>query len=141
MNQPADGPSPMARATRAVAAAAVAAAIEVAVLSLIVWLRGGSVRGALTNPVFIVVLGITATITGVVALDRKETNAAQPVSAAVQVATAVGVASSVCAAIGVVIASIADKRIVEVLTDRRFLIPAGIAILVAGLQAWPDKPT
>jgi hypothetical protein len=130
----------MSRLTRALISAGIGAAIATAVVAVVTLVTGTSFTRALTEPGFWIVEATTAVFVGVAVytegVDRGE---ARPRRRASRVASHIGWTAGATLLIGVLLAIATHTPISELLTSRSFLIAAGIAVAVAGLEAAGER--
>jgi hypothetical protein len=109
----------------------------------IVWaitlIRGASFVEAIRQPTFWLVEGATMAIAVFVVLSESGGNTATTRSPTRRVATQVAWTAVAAIAIGTLLAIATDTPIGQLLTSTEFLIPAGIALAVAALEAWPNS--
>lgn len=126
----------MSRLTRAAIAAAIGAAIPTAIVAIVALLTDSSITEAIAEPGFWIVEAATAVFVGLAVYtegsDRSET---RPRSRASRIAGHIGWSAGAAVLIGVLLAIATDTPTLEVLTSRAFLLAAGIAVAVAGLEA------
>ncbi len=132
----------MTRAITALVVAASTAVATLAILAVIVSISGGSLMETLAEPTVWLVEGATIALAAVAVLTRPNETAddssQKRPSAARLVVTQMAWAIPAASLIGVLLALAVDVPIADVLASPQFLIPAAIAVLVAGLEAWPS---
>ncbi|MBP7972800.1 MAG: hypothetical protein WBB44_09630 [Candidatus Nanopelagicales bacterium] len=132
----------MTRAITALVVAASTAAITLVIIAIIVAVSGGSLTQTLAQPTVWLVEGATIALAVVAVLTRPSEDDLDPPrrrpSAVRLVATQMAWAIPAAVLIGVLLALVVDVPISSVLSSPQFLIPAAIAVVVAGLEAWPN---
>jgi hypothetical protein len=128
----------MNRLTLAVVTAVITAITTLVVLWVIIAVTGGSFVEALTQPRFWVVEGVTIVLVSLAVLAPDEDARSQPRPPLVRVAARAGWTVAGAITVGVLLAVATQTPVFEVLSNMAFLIPAGVAVLVAILEAWPD---
>ena len=128
----------MNRFAFAAVTAVITAIITVAVLRVIIAFTGGSFVEALTQPGFWVVQGATIVLVSLAVLAPDEDARSKSRPAVVRVAARAGWTVAGAITVGALLAVATQTPVFDVLSNTAFLIPAGIAVLVAILEAWPN---
>ena len=128
----------MNRFAFAAVTAVITAIITVAVLWVIIAFTGGSFVEALTQPGFWVVQGATIVLVSLAVLAPDEDARSKSRPPVVRVAARTGWTIAGAITVGVLLAVATQTPVFDVLSNTAFLIPAGIAVLVAILEAWPN---
>lgn len=128
----------MNRLALAAVTAVITAITTLVVLWVIIAVTGGSFVEALTQPRFWVVEGVTIVLVSLAVLAPDEDARSQPRPPLVRVAARAGWTVAGAITVGVLLAVATQTPVFEVLSNMAFLIPAGVAVLVAILEAWPD---
>lgn len=121
---------------RCIIGALIGTAIAVAYALVDAMLSGTSATAVLSSPVFWVVTGVCAAITGLIVMDKGDDTprAVKSVDriAGEQLVWAIGAVIVICLLIGLV----TQTSVLDVLTSPAFWIPAAFAILAAGLEPY-----
>lgn len=125
--------------TKAVITGAITAATALAIVWAITLIRGASFLEAIRQPTFWLVEGAAMVIAVFVVLSESRGTAATTRSPMRRVATQVAWTAVAATAIGSLLAIATDTPIGQLATSTRFLVPAGIALAVAALEAWSDN--
>lgn len=124
---------------RGVVGVLIGVAIALAYALLDALLDGPTVAEQLSSPVFWVVTGVSAVIAGLVVMDKGDDTPKAEKSrdriAGEQLLWALGAVL----VIGILIGLVTRTPILEVMASPAFWIPAGFAILAAGLEPYRDK--
>lgn len=133
----------MNKATAAAMSAATTAAITLVVIAVITTMTGDSFVQTVARPSIWLVEGLAIALSALAVLTRPtggdtETSQERP-GPARAVVTHVGWAAAAAVLIGVLLALMIDTPIVPLLLSPEFLVAAVVAVLVAALEAWPDK--
>lgn len=127
----------MSRLGRGLIVGVITAIVAFAVVWIITAIRGASLVDAISQPGFWLVEGAAVVISVLVVVSEsdKSDRASSPF---VRVATHAVWAVLAAVVIGVLLAIATNTAVWDLLTSLRFLIPAGIAVIVAVFEAWPD---
>lgn len=125
----------MNRLAKAAVTALITAAIALAIVWAITLIRGVSFTEAIRQPTFWLVEGAAMAIAVFVVLSESGDNTTTTHTPMRRVATQVAWTAVAAIAIGTLLAIATDTPIGQLLTSTKFLIPAGIALAVAALEA------
>lgn len=129
----------MNRLATAAVTGAVTAAIAFAIVWAITLFSGTSFIDAIRQPTFWLVEGAAMAGAVVITLSRSGGDTTTTHSPMRRVASHVGWAAVAVIVIGALLAVASDASVGKLLTSPRFLIPAGIALVVVALEAWPTN--
>lgn len=129
----------MNRLAKAAVTGLFTAAIAFAIVWAITLFRGTSFIDAIRQPTFWLVEGAAMAIAVFVMLSESGEDTTTTRSPMRRVATHVGWTAVAALAIGALLALATDTPVGQLLTSTKFLIPAGIALAVAALEAWPTN--
>lgn len=114
----------------------IALLIAVAYVAIDALLNGSSVAEMLSNPIFWVVTGVGAAITGLVVMDRGSEAPREAKSRDRIAGEQLLWATGAVLVIGLLIGLVTRTAVLAVLMSPAFWIPAGFAILAAGLEPY-----
>lgn len=130
----------ISRLARAVLAGAIGAAIPTAIVAVVTLVTATSFTNVVTEPAFWLVEALTAALVAVgVYTEGAGHGTTRHTSKASRIARHVGWTAGGALLIGVVLAVATDTPTLDLLSSRPFLIAAGIAIAVAGLEASTER--
>lgn len=129
----------MNRLATAVATGVIIAATALAIVWVITFIRDASFIDAVRQPRFWLVEGAVMAIAVFVVLSKSSGDTATTRLPMRRVAEHVAWSAVAAIAIGMLLAVATDTSIRQLVISIEFLIPAGIALLVAALEAWPNN--
>lgn len=117
----------------------ISAVIAFAIVWIITLIRDTRLLDAIRQPTFWLVEGAAIAIAVAVVASESDNDDQPKQTSFARVATHATWATIAAVAIGALLAVATDTPVVSLLTSIKFFIPAGIAVAVAALEAWPTN--